>query len=88
MAHERAKLDLWRKEVSPSKQPRQWYGHDPEKFTEFERRYRSELEDDERSEALADLRKRASAGPVTLLTASKRDDISEATVLQRVLSGE
>lgn len=87
ISKDRAELALWCKDVAPSRELRQWYGHDPEKFDEFERSYRSELEEDERSDALAELRARAAEGPVTLLTASKRDDISEATVLQRVLSG-
>lgn len=83
----RAQLDTWEKEVAPSPELRKWYAHDPEKFPEFRRRYREELEDDAHSAALADLRARAAAGPLTLLTAAKRSDISEATVLQEVLGG-
>ncbi|GAA1767019.1 hypothetical protein GCM10009747_29250 [Agromyces humatus] len=57
----------------------------PEKFDEFADRYRAELADAERSAAFADLQKWATEGPLTLLTASKRADISEATVLERLL---
>jgi len=86
MSKERAELFEWCKDVAPSPQLRQWYGHDPEKFDEFVKRYRAELDDQEHVEALDSLRKLAHGGTVTLLTASKRDDISEATVLQLVLT--
>ncbi|GAB3611328.1 DUF488 domain-containing protein [Humibacter ginsengiterrae] len=87
MSKERAELFEWCKDVAPSPQLRQWYGHDPEKFDEFVKRYRAELDDREHVEALDSLRKLAHDGTVTLLTASKRDDISAATVLQQVLTG-
>ena len=87
VSKERADLHEWCKDVAPSTALRQWYGHDPEKFAEFARRYRAELEDPARAEALAALRTLVQQGPVTLLTAAKRSDISEATVLQDVLSG-
>ncbi|MFM9377916.1 DUF488 domain-containing protein [Gordonia sp. VNK21] len=88
ISKQRAQLDDWCKTVAPSTDLRKWYAHDPDKWTEFGRRYRDELTDDDRAEALAGLRRRAAAGPLTLLTASKRDDISEAEVLREVLSGE
>ena len=87
MSKERAELFEWCKDVAPSPQLRQWYGHDPAKFDEFAKRYRAELDDAEHAKALEKLRKLAHEGTVTLLTASKRDDISEATVLQQVLTG-
>ena len=87
MSKVRAELFEWCKDVAPSPQLREWYGHDPAKFDEFAKRYRAELDDPEHSEAFEKLRKLAHEGTVTLLTASKRDDISEATVLQQVLTG-
>lgn len=63
-----------------------WYGHDPERYDEFARRYRTELDDPERTAALAHLRELAAHGPLTLLTAAKRSDISEATVLAALLT--
>lgn len=83
----RADLDEWCKQVAPSPTLRKWYGHDPQKFEEFRRRYLSELEDPDHSPALAELRTMARTGPLTLLTASRRADISEAAVLQEVLTG-
>lgn len=81
LSKQKARLDDWCKDVAPSTELREWYQHDPAKFDEFAKRYRQELEDPQRAAAYDDLRKRAAAGPLTLLTASKRDDISEATVL-------
>src|SRR5699024_219226 len=80
-------LDKWFKAVAPSSELRKWYSHDPEKFDEFSRRYRKELEDDDAAEALDELRDYAKKGTLTLLTASKRDDISQATVLAEILNG-
>lgn len=87
VSKERAHLDDWAKDVAPSTELRKWYGHDPDRFPEFERRYRAELDDPEHEDAFAKLREIAHAGPVTLLTAAKRSDISEAQVLADVLSG-
>ena len=76
-----ADLDEWCKQVAPSTALRKWYGHDPERFEEFGRRYQIELQEPERAEALEHLRELASRRALTLLTASKRVDISEAVVL-------
>jgi uncharacterized protein YeaO (DUF488 family) len=81
MSKERAALDEWCKGVAPSTELRTWYGHEPEKFAEFSRRYRAELKEPERAEALTHLKELADHGAVTLLTATRRADISEAAVL-------
>lgn len=85
LSKERAHLDQWCKQVAPSTELRRWYGHDPDRYSEFARRYRAELDDPERAAALADLRELATHGRLTLLTAAKRSDISEATVLADLL---
>lgn len=82
----RAALDEWCKQVAPSPDLRKWYAHDPAKYAEFRERYLVELRDEDHAAALADLRARAAAGPLTLLTASKRADISEAAVLRELLT--
>jgi uncharacterized protein YeaO (DUF488 family) len=86
LSKERAHLDEWCKEVAPSTELRQWYGHDPDLYDEFARRYRAELDEPERAAAFAKLRELAAHGPLTLLTASKRSDISEAAVLAGLLT--
>ena len=87
LSKERAALREWVKQVAPSTALRNWYGHDPERFEEFGRRYRRELNDPERAEALQHLRDLAKRENVTLLTATKRADISEAVVLADLLRG-
>ena len=81
----RADLTEWCKEVAPSTELRRWYGHDPAKFEEFVSRYRAELEQPERATALQHLRDLAEDRPLTLLTATKHPDISEAAVLADLL---
>lgn len=85
LSKEAADLDEWCKEVAPSTELRKWYGHDPDRFVEFRRRYRTELEEPERAAALSHLRELSRRGILTLLTASKRADISEAVVLAELL---
>lgn len=87
LAREAARLDSWCKDVAPSNELRQWYGHAPERFAEFARRYRAELEEPERAAALGQLRTLAAAGPLTLLTATKDPALSQAAVLAEVLAG-
>ena len=81
----KAGLNEWCKDVSPSTELRKWYKHDPAKFEEFTRRYRVELEDPERAEALQHLRELAIGHRLTLLTATKNPDISQAAVLRDLL---
>jgi len=80
MSKTRARLDQWYPAVAPSTQLRTWYHHEPERFDEFTRRYLDELTQPERADALAHLRDLAENGPLTLLTATKAADISEAAV--------
>jgi uncharacterized protein YeaO (DUF488 family) len=76
-----AHVDVWLKEVAPSKELRTWYGHDPDRRDEFAERYRVELSDDDHAEALARLRALVQKGPVTLLTATRDTSLSQAAVL-------
>lgn len=86
VSKDKAELDEWLKDVAPSDELRKWYSHDPDKFTEFSSRYREELKDDDRAEAFDRLKEYAQGtGTLTLLTASKRDDISQAAVLKKSL---
>lgn len=83
----RAELDEWCRAVAPSDALRTWYGHDPAKFDEFERRYRQELEEPERAAALRHLEVMSAHGRLTLLTATKKAEISQAAVLVELLQG-
>jgi uncharacterized protein YeaO (DUF488 family) len=81
----RADVDEWCKAVSPSPALRSWYRHDPDRFVEFARRYRQELQDLDRQVALRHLRELTRDRTVTLLTATRHPEISEAAVLADVL---
>lgn len=85
LSKDKAHLDEWCGRIAPSTELRRWYGHDPERFAEFRRRYRTELKDPERAEALAHLRDLAKDRPLTLLTATRHPEISQAEVLAEVL---
>jgi uncharacterized protein YeaO (DUF488 family) len=80
-----ADLDEWCKEVAPSTQLRKWYAHDPDRFEEFERRYKLELTESTRAAAVAHLRELSGKLPLTLLTATKRVEISAAAFLAALL---
>ncbi|MDR2987227.1 MAG: DUF488 family protein [Nocardiopsaceae bacterium] len=80
-----AHLDEWAKDIAPSTELRVWYHHDPERFAEFRRRYIAELEAPQAKAELKNLRAMAAREPVTLLTATKQPDISEAAVLAELL---
>ena len=84
----KASFDEWCKTVAPSTELRKWYGHDPGRFEEFGRRYRTELQDDDRAEALGHLRDMARHGNLTLLTAARQVSISEAAVLAELLTAD
>jgi uncharacterized protein YeaO (DUF488 family) len=81
MRKEDAHLDEWLRDVAPSTELRRWYGHEPERFAEFRRRYLAELRDSGHHEAADHLRDLAAHDTVTLLTATKDADHSQAAVL-------
>lgn len=77
-------IALWVKDLAPSTALRQWFAHDPAKWTEFRRRYRAELAD--KAELLATLRASVNAGPVMLLYAARDERYNHAVVLREVLA--
>ena len=84
ISKEKAKIDLWLKSVAPSSDLRKWFGHVPERFPEFTKRYKAELAE---SGALDDLRKVLSEHPdATLLSAAHDEEHNNAVVLKELLS--
>ncbi len=81
---EQLKLDGWHKEVAPSDQLRQWFGHDPAKWAEFKRRYFAEL-DNKNPKAWEPLLKAARNGNITLLYSAKDEEHNNAVVLKESL---
>ncbi|MFI0774296.1 DUF488 domain-containing protein [Streptomyces sp. NPDC021212] len=82
-----AHLDEWAKAAAPSTELRRWYGHEPERFAEFARRYRAELADPERREAVDHLCELAGQGTLTLLTAVKDLSHGHAGLLADAVRG-
>jgi uncharacterized protein YeaO (DUF488 family) len=85
LAKEDANLHSWEKDVAPSHELRMWYGHKPERFEEFKRRYIAELGAATGRAGLARLRELAEQGTLTLLTASRDLEHSQAAVLAELL---
>src|ERR1700733_5353188 len=83
LTKEKARVDLWLKEIAPSNDLRKWFGHDPEKWPEFKRRYAEELK--KLGEPLALLRQEAGHGRITLLYGARDEEHNEAVVLQALL---
>ena len=83
VSRERAKLDDWEKELPPSMELRQWFGHDPRRFEEFRRRYIEELRG-QRPRLMA-LRRRARDGTLTLVYSAQDSEHNDAVVLAEVL---
>ena len=83
LSKERARVDLWLKDIAPSTELRKWFSHDPSKWTEFQARYRQELKSE--ADLLDVLKKKAAKGPITLLYGAKDEVHNEAVVLQSLL---
>jgi uncharacterized protein YeaO (DUF488 family) len=80
---EEAQLDEWARELAPSAELRRWFGHDPEKFVEFRRRYTDELAAQEQK--LRQLRRRARERTLTLVYGARDTEHNDAVVLAEIL---
>ena len=76
---------IWVKDVAPSTELRKWFGHDPKKWAEFQRRYRAELQQQQHDEALEPILDAARHGTVTLLYSSHDTEHNNAVVLRDYL---
>jgi uncharacterized protein YeaO (DUF488 family) len=83
VSRERARLDGWEKDLPPSTELRQWFGHDPSRFEEFRRRYIDELRG--QRPRLTALRRRARDGTLTLVYSAHDTEHNDAVVLAEVL---
>ncbi len=77
------KVDAWPRALTPSTDLRKWYGHEPERFDEFRRRYRAELA--EHAQDLNALRALVKGRAATLITATREVDLSHAAVMRELL---
>jgi uncharacterized protein YeaO (DUF488 family) len=78
-----ASIDAWKKDVAPSNELRRWYQHDPDKWTEFRRRYFTEL--DSNPDCVSELRASLGEGTATLVFSSKETALNNATALKEFL---
>jgi uncharacterized protein YeaO (DUF488 family) len=79
-----ARIDEWARDLAPSARLRQWFGHDPARWPEFQKRYRAELRT--RSDRLAWLAGLARRGRITLIYAARDTDHNNARALQRLIA--
>lgn len=83
LSKEKAAVDHWPREIAPSPALRQWFGHRPERWPEFQARYRAEL--DANPAAVRALESHCGAGPVTFVFAARDTERNGAVVLKRYL---
>jgi uncharacterized protein YeaO (DUF488 family) len=83
ISREHAQLDEWARELAPSSELRRWFGHDPHRFAEFQRRYLDEL--DAQAASLRALRRRARHGTLTLVYGARDTEHNDAVVLAGLL---
>jgi uncharacterized protein YeaO (DUF488 family) len=83
---ETLKLDQWARELAPSTELRNWFGHDPQRWEIFQQRYRSELALEEMQQQMQLLLANAKGKPITLVYGAKDELHNQAVVLRDVLS--
>jgi uncharacterized protein YeaO (DUF488 family) len=83
VSRQRARLDEWARELAPSDELRKWFGHDPERFSEFRRRYRRELR--AHADRIDELHERAAQGPLTIVYAARDEKHNDAVVLAELM---
>lgn len=81
-----ASVDDWEKDIAPSTELRRWFGHDPARWAEFQRRYRAELR--QHTQELDRIRNLAKTQTVTLVYGARDEEHNDAIVLRDVLLGK
>ncbi len=83
LTKQKARIDLWMKGIAPSSELRKWFGHDPSKWEEFQRRYTAELR--QHADLIKELKRKARGATVTLIYAARDEAHNEAVVLKEFL---
>lgn len=87
ISKEKAKLDLWLKDVAPSSELRKWFAHDPERWKEFKEKYIEELKD--KKKLLKEINdKEKEMSTITLVYGAKDEEHNNAVVLREQLNGQ
>jgi len=79
-------VDVWMKEIAPSRELRRWYAHDPGKWSEFKKRYHTEL--DANASAVDELLSHIAKGRSTLLFGSREARLNNAYALKEYLESK
>ena len=85
LTKERAAVNLWLKDVAPSTELRKWFGHDPDKWKEFQARYRKELR--LKKDTVKLLQQKSEDRTVTLVYGARDEQHNEAVVLRQIVEG-
>lgn len=89
MSKVRANLDLWAKEIAPSTELRKWFGHDPEKYADFKKKYLTEIENNPyKDEFLMKLKTALKGQDVLILYSAKDEKHNDAVVLMEYLNSK
>ncbi len=83
LSKDKAKVDKWLKDIAPSDELRKWFGHGPEKWNEFRRRYFEELKD--KKEPVGVISEKSRGGTVTLLYGAKDGKYNNAVALKEFI---
>lgn len=83
LTKQEAGIDLWLKAIAPSTELRKWFGHDPSKWKEFQKRYAAELK--QHPDLIKELKRKATEGTITLIYAARDEEYNEAVLLKKVL---
>ena len=84
LTKEKAKVDVWLKEIAPSAELRKWFNHELSKWPEFKKRYWAELNNN--TEALSVLKKHLASGKVTIVYGAKDEEHNDAVAIQQYLN--
>lgn len=85
ISKDRLKADAWLRDVAPSDELRRWFAHDPDRWSEFRKRYRQELRGARQQEVLRDLAERAATSTLTLVYGARDDQHNNALVAKEVI---
>lgn len=86
LSKEKAKVDLWLKDVGPSSDLRKWFGHDPQRWSEFKDRYFQELDD--KKELVEVIANKAKEGDLVLLYGARDEEHNNAVALKEYIEAQ
>jgi uncharacterized protein YeaO (DUF488 family) len=86
MSKSAARIDEWIKDLAPSTELRKWFGHDPQKWEGFKKKYLKELSSPQKIKLLEDITRQASNGTVTLIYSAKDTEHNDVRVLEELIN--